>query len=430
MQPIDRSRPPKIETSFEITPGSVEQITLPNGVTLCLCGDPVAQDVVRLDVMTRGGRWHQQCPLQATYTNRMLQEGTRHHTSLEIAEMFDSHGAWTDFSSSLLYSYASLYTLKKYFRPMAELLHEVVAEPAFDEDELKIQTSIGKQNQKVNFSRPAFHSRNMLARMLFGDDHPASACATLDDYDNLTSGLLRSFYTQHYNTANTTILMSGNFSDDLIATVSDLFGREVTAGSPTPVQGLHRDVVTTDEGIRVKSMPEASQTSLRMGLFVPDRSNADYPDLHILTTVFGGYFGSRLMQNIREEKGYTYGISASLVAYPGTTVMSIASEVNSNHVEETIAEIKREMDRLRDELVSDDELEMVRNYLSGELMRSFDEPFYAADTKMFLLEFGLGQDYYARVTDALRSVTAESLREVARRYYDPQSLKVAVAGNV
>lgn len=430
MATTDRPAPPHVERIFDIDPGRSSRLTLPNGVTLWVCGDRPQEDVVRLDMMLRGGRWHQRHLLQAGYTNRMLQEGTRRHTAREVAEAFDYHGAWTDFSCSMLHSYATLYCMGRHFGSMAALLHEVVSEPAFDADELHLQAAIGRQNQRVTLSRPPFRAKAMLASMLFGPEHPAAAYATDADYDRLSPAMLRDFYNRHYNTANTTLLLSGNITDDVIAAVTDLFGRTVTEGDPTPVRGLHRDTQPADDMVRKMPMPDAAQASLRMGMTVPGRDSPDYLLLHILTTVYGGYFGSRLMQNIREQKGYTYGISAGLTAYPDASVLSIASDVNAGHIDDTIAEVRNEMERLCDTPVGDDELEMVRNYMMGELMRSFDGPFYASDARIYLLELGLPDDFYARSVEALRTVTAHDLREVARRYYDPGKLRVAIAGKI
>lgn len=430
MQHPDRNVPPKIERFFDIDPGRTERLELPNGATLYLCGETAPQDVVRLDLMVRGGRWHQQRLLQASYTNKMLQEGTRGKSSRQIAELLDSHGAWTDFSCSLLHSYATLYTMGKYFEPMATLLNEMMSEPSFDEEELKLQTAIGKQNLMVAQSRPAYQAKMLLTAMMFGETHPAAHYATVDDYAHLTPSVLRAFYDTYYIPQNTSVLLSGKVDQRTVDIVAGLFGTTTKAGTRTALHGLHgapSPKVTTFEK---RSMPDASQVSLRMGLFVPGRDNEDYYKLHILTTIFGGYFGSRLMQNIREDKGYTYGISSNLVSYPDETVLSIASEVNSKCVDETIREVKAEMSRLREELVGDEELAMVKNYLMGELMRSFDGQFYTADARIFLLELGLDDSYYAKAIETLRTVTAEDLRETARRYYDTGSLKVAIAGNV
>ena len=119
-----------------------------------------------------------------------------------------------------------------------------------------------------------------------------------------------------------------------------------------------------------------------------------------------------------------------MTAYPDASVLSIASDVNAGHIDDTIAEVRNEMERLCDTPVGDDELEMVRNYMMGELMRSFDGPFYASDARIYLLELGLPDDFYARSVEALRTVTAHDLREVARRYYDPGKLRVAIAGKI
>lgn len=430
MTKADRSRQPEVKRLFDVDFGHAEQLLFPNGMKVVVGSDVDDSDVVRVDLMMRGGKWNQKHILQSLFTSRMLREGTPHHTSEQISEIFDYYGAWTEFSSSMQHSYVSMYSLGKFLEPTVEMLHEIVTQPLFDENELRTVANINKQNFIVNSSKVEYLSQKGLLQMMFGENHPVGAYATADDYDTVNSELLRDFYSRYYNSSNTTVYLSGKVNDKVIDTVCNAFGKSAYGECMPPYPELQCELETSSENFRKTHVAHALQTSLRMGLFVPDRKHEDYQKLRILITVFGGYFGSRLMQNIREDKGYTYGISASTAFHPGSGLMIISTEVNSDSYENVISEVRNEMNRLRDELISDDELEGVRSFMMGEFMRSFEGAFSIADTRMFLEATGLDENFYMESLDVLKTITARDLRDMAVKYFNPDNLKVSAAGNI
>ncbi len=424
---LDRTKQPAVNplTGFDIQ--KPERTTLPNGVPMNILRAGKA-DVVRMDILVGAGIWHQELPLQALFTNRMLREGTRSMTSAEISERLDFYGAWVELSTSMNCNFLTLYSLNKHFPHTLSVVSEMLKHPTFPEEEMKVAVENNRQQFLVNSTKVDVMARKEFSRALFGDRHPCGRHAVLEDYDRLTTEDLRRFYHQHYHPGNCSIYLSGNISETMLAQAKDKVGSALGSCrlSPTPLSPLPIPIY---KGRRLFiEHPSAVQSSLRLGCPLVDRSHPDFAALKVLVTVLGGYFGSRLMSNIREEKGYTYGISAAIASYPFQGYLAIGTETANEHVEECIREVKSEMRRLQDELIPEQELTMVKNYMMGEMCRSYEGPFSLSDAWIFVETAGLEEDFFQTVAEGIRRVTADELRDMAIRYFRPDDLVEVVVG--
>lgn len=185
---------------------------------------------------------------------------------------------------------------------------------------------------------------------------------------------------------------------------------------------------TTSEKHLFVEREDALQSSLKMGSFVMDRQHPDFLKARVMVTLFGGYFGSRLMSNIREDKGYTYGIGAGIVSYPDTGILIISTEAANEYINSIIAEVYREMDKLCNELVPQGELEMVKNYMLGDLCRSYEGPFSLSDAWIYIETAGLDDKFFIRSLDAIRGITREEIQRLAQAYFCKENLIEVVAG--
>lgn len=385
---LDRTTAPKIRQIDHFSIAAPERRVMPNGIPLNVI-QVGNEDVVRFDLLVKGGQWNQTQPLLAMFTNRMLREGTQALTSSQIAEKLDYYGAWLDLSSSLNYGFITLYSLGKYFPKTIEILASMVKEPTFPEKELSVVVDINKQQFLVNAQRVDVMARKRLNRALFGLSHPLGRYAELDDYDRINSQVLRDFYRQYYHSGNCSVYVSGKVTTEIVRCIEHHFGE--SAWGDTSRKMTHKTFQpVTEENKRIFIEKEdALQSSVKIGTFSISQQHPDYLKLRVLVTLFGGYFGSRLMSNIREDKGYTYGIGAGLVNYPGIGVLGISTEAANEYVEPLIAEVYKEMDILRSEKVSDKELEMVRNYMLGDMCRSYESAFSLSDAWIFIETSGL-----------------------------------------
>ena len=403
-----------------------ERHVFPNGIVLNVL-DACDSEVTRVDLVMGGGRWHQTQPLQALFTNRMLREGTRQYTAACIAEKLDYYGAWLDLSSAPEYTYVTLYSLNKYLPQTLDILESIVKEPVFPEKELKVIVDTNVEQFKVNLSKVDFLAHRALVKTLFGGHHPAGRLVCEDDYQRIVPDVLRQFYDRYYNSGNCTLYLSGKITGDCVRRVEALFGNEPFGQGTRPEKKTFRPETDTRKQAFVERAG-VLQSAVRLGMLTLDRCHPDYLKFRVLVTLLGGYFGSRLMSNIREQKGYTYGISAGYASYPDQGVLTISTETANQYVAPLIAEVYREITRLQDEQVSSEELSMVKNYMLGDLCRSCESAFSLADGWIFLQVYGLKDTYFADAMQAIKDITPGEIQDLACKYLRKEDLKEVVAG--
>ena len=424
---LDRTLPPLLRPleAFEIL--RPERLEMKNGIQLNVIRAG-SQEVVRLDLLIGGGQWHQTQALQALFTNRMLREGTPTMTSAQIAEKLDYYGAWLDLSSSVNCGFVTLYSLNKYFPRTLAIIADMLMNPSFPEKELEVVLETNRQQFLVNSSRVEVIARKHFNRSLFGEEHPFGRFAVESDYGRIIPEVLREFYRKHYHSGNCTVYVSGKVTPEIIRCIEEHLGN-ATWGEIKEVQPLEliEPRQTTEKHVFVEKA-DALQSSLKMGCFMMDRVHPDFLKARVMVTLFGGYFGSRLMSNIREDKGYTYGIGAGIVNCPGSGVLAITTEADNQYIDSIITEVYREMDKMCNDLAPQEELEMVRNYMLGDFCRSYEGPFSLSEAWIYTKTADLDDDFFVRQVDSIRSITAEEIRTLAQRYLCKENLIEVVAG--
>lgn len=423
---MDRTIQPEIQPLKNFHIQTPVRTTLPNGIPLTVI-NAGEQEVVRMDVLFSGGRWQQSQKLQALFTNRMLREGTMKYTAATIAEKLDYYGSWLELSSSSEYAYITVYSLNKYLAKTLEVVESMIKEPLFPQKELQTILDTNIQQYLVNTSKVDFLAHRSLLKSLYGEQHPCGKIVMEEDYHTITPEVLREFYERHYHSGNCSIFLSGKVTDDIISRVTDIFGipfgqyQLQMPKSSFPFAAIPEKRIFTER-------EDAMQSAVKMGCTTITREHPDYPKLRVLMTLFGGYFGSRLMSNIREDKGYTYGISAGVVFYPDSGLLIVSTETDNEYVEPLIQEVYHEIDRLHLDPVSAEELRIVRNYMLGEMCRSYESPFSLSDAWIFIATSGLKDDYFARSLQAVNEITPAEIQDLAQRYLCKETLKEVIAG--
>lgn len=388
-----------------------------------------SQEVVRLDILIKGGQWDQVQPLQAMFANRMLREGTLRFTSAEIAAKLDYYGAWMELSSSMDYSFLTLYSLNKYFKETLAVIESIIKEPVFPEKELSVVADINKQQFLVNSTKVDTVARKQLSLSLFGSSHPCGQFAVAEDYDKIDVGLLREFYRRYYFSGNCSVYLSGKVTGEITSSVEKAFGESPWGDCAEAGYGRKKFLIETTAEKRVFiERPDAMQSSVKLGGMSIERTHPDFHKMKVLLTLFGGYFGSRLMSNIREDKGYTYGIGAGLISYPDTGVLMVSTEAANEYAEDIIREVYHEMDILQSDLVQEEELSMVRNYLLGDMCRNYEGPFSMSDAWIFIECGGLDDSFYPQSLEAVRNITSEEIRELAQKHLRKETLTEVIVG--
>jgi len=427
MQTINRLKEPDFKSIEKIEYVRAEKTSLSNGIPLYLI-NAGTEDILRIELLFNAGSWFETAPLIASSTNAMLSEGTQSRTSEMIAESFDFYGTFFQLHADKDTGSIVLYTLSKFLEQSLEILSDITTNSSFPDKEF--QTYIKKREQQFieDQGKVRMLARTEFMKVIFGKDHPYGKETTIGDFQRITITMLTSFYTRFYRKQEVSIIISGNIKPGLDKIINDFFGTKSIHFS-NPSERTSGKALSKEEPKKILIEKEnVYQSAIRIGKKLFNKHHPDYMGMQILNTILGGYFGSRLMKNIREEKGYTYGIGSMVISMHREGYMVIASEVGKEVCTPALQEIYHEIKVLRETIVPDKELSLVKNYLLGEVIRMFDGPFALADSLKSIIEYGLDYDYYDRAIDTIKNTTAKQLLDLANRHMAPDSFSEIVAG--
>ncbi|MCS6819745.1 MAG: pitrilysin family protein [Chitinophagales bacterium] len=414
MQYPNRAVAPPVKPVENINIPQSRELTLDNGIKLFTIYSSNCE-VARLDFSFKAGKWYQPKKLVAKLAARMLREGTISKNAKEIADFFDYYGSNFSTSSGMETATVSLFTLSRYLSEQLPLIFEIFTESAFPEKELQTIIQNEKQSLAINLEKNDFVAGRLFSQALWGDRHPFGIISMPEDYDNIDSEELKKFSQKHYNASNVNlIILSGNFTEDDIAQVNKIFGQKNWIGN-TVEKKFFIASPAQEKDIYLEKK-DSVQSALAIGNITINKHHPDYIKLHIANTLLGGYFGSRLMSNLREEKGYTYGIHSSLVSYLSGSYLEISSEVGKSVRLNAINEIEKEIKQLSIEPPDEEELFVVKSYLSGKLLRSVDGVFRYAEVLKGLILHQLDSNYILQNLKTIQEIKADEILEICREY--------------
>ncbi len=420
-----RNIPPKLYGVDRVEYIEPNRHRLSNGVELFTMnsGD---QEVVKIDFSFKAGSWYGNSRLDSTMAASMLQEGTSMHKASEIANTFDFYGAQFSSASSYDNNYISLLSLKKHLPNLLPLVSEIIRESSFPEEEFEILRAKKKQRAIVDAGRVGLIAQKSFLRNLFGEGHPYSPVASPEYYDTISLKDVKSHFNRYYLPNRMTITASGFIDAEVIRIIEDNFS--VTWGGLDPAESINnRRLPIADKSLFIEK-EGANQNAVAIGKLFPTQNHPDFPGIKLLCTILGGYFGSRLMSNIREDKGYTYSIQASPISFLHNGVFLVFAEVKTDKTLETVTEIFHEIEKLSVELISEEELIPIQNYMLGRILEDFDGPFSRAQTFASLRETNLDFGYYNRLIDTIKTMTPVEIRKLAQKYLMPESMSTIIAG--
>ncbi|MGP8214991.1 MAG: M16 family metallopeptidase [Bacteroidia bacterium] len=425
---LDRMTMPALGKPSKIDIIHALESKLPNGIPVYSVNGGT-QDVVKIELIFPAGSRQQNIPLVADTTNAMLEEGTQKHNAEEIASLLDYYGSFLETSVHHDYASVALYSLGKHFGKVLPVLEELVKQPSFPQQELDVFLTNKKQRFLVEDKKVrAVAARNFPA-LLFGDTHPYGHVTKIEEYDGVKKENLADFHKGHYSSENCTIIAAGKIKEQVLNTISDNFGGNDWKTGNIISNGKQLEIKPSADKKHYMPREKALQSAIRMGRMLFLKSHADAIPFQILNVILGGYFGSRLMSNIREDKGYTYGISSGVVFLKEAGYFQLASEVGSDVCDKALVEIYKEMDRLCTEPVPPAELQLVKNYLRGNVLRSMDGPFALAERFKQVWLHGLDYSYYEKYISTLAEITSAQLKDVAGKYLQKDTIYELVVGS-
>ena len=423
---LNRLLPPPTHPLTTITLPTPTVSHLPNGARLHLLAN-AAQPVLRLQVVLPAGKRQEPAPGLAQLTARLLTEGTATRTARQIADEVAFFGASLDCEAGPDRATLTLYCLARHLPTLLPLVHEVLAAPTFPAPELHQMKTRISQNMRVERQKTSFRASEEFNRQLFGNTSPYGRPFNDAAFATITADELRAFHVAAYAPAHADIFLSGDVAD-YAAEVAALLGQWQPAAAAPAELATAPVAEGYPTGLVTVPVEGSIQASIRMGRRWPDLTEAQTPELLLLVKILGGYFGSRLMKNIREDKGYTYGIHASVVNREQASALIIGTDVNGDRADATRQEIAYELERLQTEPLGDDELETVKNYTLGKLMGETATVFEQADKYRYVMLQGLRPDYYQQLVQQTQAATAADLQALARTYLSPADMLAVVAG--
>jgi len=426
MESLNRTHPPQFKTIEHVDIPRSKQEVLSNQIPVHII-DGGSQDVLKIELIFNAGLWYHKAPLIAGTCNSMLNEGTKKYSAAELAEKFDFYGAYITYNNSQHDASVCLYTLNKYLDETLNILEEIIKHPTFPAKEFKTILSNKKQNFLVNREKTNALAKEKFNELIYGEKHPYANIFEASAFDQVQLDDIKRFYKDFYTPNNCHIIVSGKMNETVLPHLEKRFGANTWKGKVSNYQPEHALISSADKKLFVYKK-DAVQSSIRIGRPLFNKKHPDFAGLMLLNLILGGYFGSRLMQNVREDKGYTYGISSVLLSHLNSGHFAIVTEVGTDVCEAAVIEIYNEIARLREELVPESELILVKNFISGEMLRSFDSPFALSDSLRGNLPFGFDNSYYENFLQEIKKVTSEQIRELANKYLQKEELFEVIVG--
>jgi len=423
---LNREKTPEFLLPTDINIIQGVDVKLNNGIPVHIV-DGGTQEVVKIDLIFPAGSVQAAKPLVASFTNYLMQEGTVSYSAMDVAETIDFYGAFLGQSANYHHAQITLYALSKYLPNVFPVLEEIIKKPLFDQHEFDVYLAKKKQDYLVDSEKVKTLAFREAQEVLFGEDHPYGRVAKKHHYDEISLDDLKTFHGSQYASNLCQIIVAGKPGDGFVDLLNKHFGGDDWSNKVV-VNDVIPEFTAKSTGTFIVEKENAMQSALKVIRHGITKTHPDYLPMLILNTVFGGYFGSRLMNNLREDKGLTYGISSYMVSYLKAGVFGISTEVLAEKRVEAVKEIFNEMAALREELVDEEELNTVKNFMLGDLMRNLDGAFAISDAYRALLGFDLDSSYFENLKETIVSITAKDLNELANKYLVEKDFYVVVAG--
>lgn len=382
------------------------------------------QAAVKLELVFKGGHLYEPSNGLSFFTAKMLTAGTRNKTAAQIEETIASYGAFIEIASGYDQVSVTVYCLDKFLREVSELILELIREAIFPDEELQTLKNIQLQNIRVNKEKTSYLASVNLRSNFFKNNHPYSRVITEDVVNGIVRDDLLAFFPELFRLSNCSVFVAGG-RIDCYSIINDVFG----STSLEPMGRTYElQSISYGTGIIHTDKEGVLQSTIRLSIPTVGLSHPDYPKYVLLNEIFGGYFGSRLMKNIREDKGYTYGIHSSLVNHLEAAYMVCGTDVNKEVRENTINEIYTEIERLCCEPVGEEELETVKNYILGSYLNSINTSFAVLEKFKILYYHKLPVTFYEDFYASVNEVTSEQLLDLSSYFFDKTKILLVSVG--
>lgn len=416
----DRIKAPVIKNpdEFKISLLPYHQFDLGNGASVyCVHGG--SEEVIKIEWVFSAGNYYEEKTGTAAAVNYLIRTGTTGKSSFDISNHFEFYGAFLSAACYNEYAVVTLESLSKYIRELLPVVAELLTDAVFPEKEIQIYTQNSIQHLKVNLEKCDFVADRQIGELLYGQSHPYGRKTYADDYQSLTREDIQNFYNNFYLNGKFQVFASGSLPADFENIMNEYFGGLKYNKAIKP--DLRPRLLTDKKRVHHDLDKNGVQSAIRIARPFPNRKHPDFKKAMVLNGLLGGYFGSRLMSNIREKKGYTYGIYSYLQNHIQFGSWIISTETGVAVTEPAIKEIYKELEILRQKPAAKAEIRLLRNYMIGQQLASLDGPFQIMDRWKGIILNDLSEDYFNSVIETIKTVTPVELQEIAGKYFDPEA---------
>jgi predicted Zn-dependent peptidase len=417
---IDRTSAPLIKDAieFDLKLKPYQKMVLNNGVEVYAI-NAGEQELLQLEIVFYAGNSYEKNKGVALATNFMLKNGTSNKSAFQINEHFEYYGAYCNRSCYNETAVLSLHTLNKHLNVLLPVMREMITDAAFPESELDIFKQNSQQKLQVNLKKCDFVANRLIDAYLFGEEHPYGKYLSAENYQALTTDQLKDHFQQYYVNGRAVIFVAGKLPADLFDQLNQQFGDLAITknGQTLPAQLV---IPAVQKKQHISNDPNGVQAAIRIARPFPNRHHPDFMNVMVLNTVFGGFFGSRLMSNIREDKGYTYGIHSYVQNHIQESAWMISTEAGKDVSEATVTEVYNEMALLRNTLIDEEELLLVRNYMIGSILGDLDGPFQIIGRWKNIILNDLDEQYFYDSIKVIKTISADDIKVLAEKYLKPE----------
>ncbi|MEO7210653.1 MAG: pitrilysin family protein [Chitinophagaceae bacterium] len=421
MPELNRLEAPAITdpVDYDLTLQPYNLFTLDNGVPVYSI-HAGTQEVIQVEWVFDAGNWQEDKRLVAAATNFMLKNGTGKLNAFSINQKFEFYGAFLSVQCHVETATISLFCLDKYAEILIPIVAELLTESMFPENELNTFRQIQEQKLQVNLQKCDFVANRLIDAYLYGYSHPYGAISSKEAYDALERADLQNFFKTYYLNGFCRIFVSGLIPKNMDSLLNTSFGNLPLNKQKLP-EKVYTQYAEKEKKHRVINDEKGVQAAVRLARHFPNKHHPDFIKATVLNNILGGFFGSRLMSNIREDKGYTYGIYSYFKNYLAESEWIISTEAGRDVSEATVIEIYKELEKLKNEPVGEDELYLVRNQLIGGLLSHLDGPFEIMSRwKNYILN-GLDENYFNQSIEVIKNISASELQALANKYFSSDS---------